>query len=245
MTSSDSSGDGSGGAGDPLPRWAAEAAPPVPDFEQLKAAVDRDIAREHGPAAWLRSRSTPARLALAAVAVALLGGGTLLSSARPDLAVYPLGRMLVLLLALAGSIALMGTLALWPMHRPAPPRGFTRAAIFGAALGLLVLYLLPAAHVDHPASLQAPGAQSLLVRALPCLAMGSAVALAGFLLLRALDRGGARRALLMAASGGLAANLLLQLHCPVTAPEHMLLGHLGVIALLLGMAALVERALPR
>lgn len=245
MATSDSSGDGSARASDELPRWAAGAAPALPDFEQLRAALEQDIAAERGPRAWLRSRSTPQRLAIVAATVALLAVGTLLASARPDLAVYPLGRMLLLLLALAALIALEAALSLWPLHWPAPPRWLARGAILAAPLGLLALYLLPAAHVDHPASLQAPGMRGLLARALPCLAVGSVVALAGYLLLRALDRGGVRRALLMAASGGLAANLLLQLHCPVTAPEHMLVGHLGVSLLLLGVVALVERALRR
>jgi hypothetical protein len=245
MGSTDSSSDGSTRTGDELPRWAAEAAPPLPDLEQLRAALEQDIARERGLGAWLRSRSTPVRLTIAGLAVALLGVGTALFAGRADLSVYPLGRMVLLLVAIAALIACEVTLSLWPMHRPAPPRWLARSAIAAAPLALLALYSLPAAHSNHPALLQESGASELFVHALPCLTVGSLVALAGFLLLRSLDRGGAARALSMAASGGLAANLLLQLHCSITAPEHMLVGHLGVILLMLAAIALVERALPR
>jgi hypothetical protein len=59
--------------------------------------------------------------------------------------------------------------------------------------------------------------------------IGSAVAAGIYAVLRGLDRGGTRRLPLMAACAGLAANLMLQLHCAVTAPTHLMLGHLGVV----------------
>jgi len=41
------------------------------------------------------------------------------------------------------------------------------------------------------------------------------------------------------------ANLLLQLHCPVTAPLHLLLGHLGAVFVFAGGVALAARTAPR
>ena len=77
--------------------------------------------------------------------------------------------------------------------------------------------------------------------ALRCLLIGSAVAAGMYAVLRGLDRGGSRRLLLMAACAGLAANLMLQLHCPKTAPLHLLLGHLGVVGVCFAAAWMLGR----
>jgi hypothetical protein len=212
---------------DELARFLAPDAAP-PELGALYAGLAEQIGRERGLRGWLRTRSTPARAALAAGAVLLAALGTALLWLRPDLHVYPVGRMALILgfgAALAGAQL---RLALWPLQRPAPRRWLAPALIVGAIFGLGGVYALPAAHVDHAASAQAPGSEALLVRAWPCLVIGLALAGACYALLWALDRGGSRRALIAAACSGVSANLLLQLHCPITAPAHLLLGHLGV-----------------
>jgi hypothetical protein len=103
---------------------------------------------------------------------------------------------------------------------------------------------MPPAHTVHPASLHAEGWPALLQRATPCLAIGLAIGALFYGVLALLDRGGSYRAPAMAVASGLAANLALQLHCPVTAPLHMVVGHLGV-ALLLVAAALFLRGRSR
>jgi hypothetical protein len=118
-------------------------------------------------------------------------------------------------------------------------------ATAGALLVLLAVYAMPAAHVAHPASMQARGWVALLHRAAPCLVIGVVLGAIVYAVLGLLDRGGTRRALVTAAASGLAANLALHLHCPVTAPLHMVLGHLGVAVVLVGAASLLERSAAR
>lgn len=224
-----------------LARWVRPDAMSAPDLNDLRLSLDTELAKERGPSAFLRSRSTPLRVLLLGVTLLGLALLTLLLRGRADLAVYPLPRMLLLVALMALWFLASAWLALWPLSRPALPSGLLKGFIaFGPVL-LLMLYSLPAAHTDHVASLQPPGTVALLLRALPCLAFGAVIAAGTYSLLRAFDRGGQRANLLMASAGGLAANLLLQLHCPVTAPEHMLVGHLGAALAVLGAVWLTGR----
>jgi hypothetical protein len=230
-------------SGGPLP-----GAPP--DLDELFALVEQRLAEERGVRAWLRSRSTAVRIALSLASLALLAAPMALAWARPDLAVYPVFRLGLGMLVIIALLALQLLLVLRPLSRPPLPAWASQAAIASALVGLVVLYALPPAHLAHPASLQPPGWPALIERALPCLGFGLAFGLVSYGLLRLFDRGGTRatrRALLAAAYGGLVANLLLLLHCPVTAPAHLLVGHLGVAVLLLlgvGLAAQTVRAPP-
>jgi hypothetical protein len=212
-----------------------------PDLDELFAGVEQQLAGERGVRAWLRSRSTGARLAFCAASLALLVAAVALGWARPDLAVYPVFRLAIGMLVIVVMLGVQLALALRSLSRPPLPAWVSPAAIAGAPIALVALYGLPAPHASHPASVQAPGWQALISRALPCLTFGLIFALASYALLRALDRGGTdptRRALLAAAYGGLVANLLLMLHCPITATDHLMVGHLGVaVLLLLGVAA--------
>jgi hypothetical protein len=157
------------------------------------------------------------------------------------MAVYPAARMAAALLVLGAGFAISLLLALRPLQRPGVPGRTVVLAISAVLVGVLVLYGLPAAHLAHPSSLHEPGALSVLRRAIPCLAIGVAIGVAVYGLLALLDRGGSRRAPVMAIAAGLAANLALQLHCPITAPLHMIVGHLGVALLLLAGAVLIAR----
>lgn len=204
-------------------------------FEEL----DRRIACERGLSAWLRSRPTwqRATLALAVIAApALLVAETQL---RPDMSVYPTSRMATMLLSLTVLLAFTLAVALRPLQRPAPAPLLTSLTVVGSLLGLLGLSLLPEAHHAHPASLvHGQGVLAQLLRAAPCFVIGLLVGSVIYALLVALDRGGHRRDTLFALCSGLAANLSLQLLCPVTAPVHMVLGHFGVALGLLVLARL-------
>src|SRR5262245_11112075 len=83
------------------PPWAAEDEAAALDLERLQAELQNKLALERGPAAWLRSRSTPVRGMLAGGAVALLVVGTMALRLRPDYALYPPGRMLAVLALVA------------------------------------------------------------------------------------------------------------------------------------------------
>jgi hypothetical protein len=147
-------------------------------------------------------------------------------------------------LCVVGALALLSMAsALWSLSWRPMPEFWKKLLVLGTPSSLLLLYSLPAAHTAHPASIQAAGLGPLLMRALPCLLVGSAVAAGTFLLLRAFDRGATRSAPLCAACAGLYANFLLQLHCSVTTPAHMLLGHLGVALLAFAWALVLGRLL--
>ena len=222
-------------------RGPTPGAAPAPELEGLFAALDTDLRRERGLAAFLRARSTGQRVMLAAgasAAVVLAAGAWFV---RPDVVVYPAGRMAAVVLIAVSAFAASLALALRPTQRPAAPSWAAPAGAGAAVLGLMAVYLMPALPVLDPAHLQAPGLDAALHRALPCLGIGLVVAGALFAVWTLLDRGGARRGLAAAAAAGLTANLVLQLHCPITAPAHLLLGHLGVALVMLGAAIAARR----
>lgn len=224
-------------------RWDDSSAGGVPglNLDQLHAELQGKIAAERGIGAWLRSRPTPVRAMLAGLVLSLVVIVTMGSWLRPDFDVYPQGRMLAVLTSIAGLIAVELVLVLWPLQLPAAPRWLMVAAVVGAPLGLLFWYGAPPAHTDHPRSMAPSGAAALLTGAARCLVVGSAVAAGVYALIRGLDRGGTNRLLLMAACAGLSANLMLQLHCPMTHPGHLVIGHLGVVAVCFGVAAWLDR----
>ena len=217
--------------------WTAEDGSAGLDLDRMQAELQGQLARERGIAAWLRSRPTPVRATLAGLVLGLLVVTTMLLWPRPDYTVYPPARMLLALAPIAGLLAVELVLVMWPLQLPAAPRWLVNAALIGPPLVLAGLYALPPAHTDHPRSLVPDGFGSMLAGTVRCLVVGSLLGAGVFALFRALDRGGARRRLLMAAGAGLAANLLLQLHCAVTAPSHLLIGHFGVLALCFAVAA--------
>jgi hypothetical protein len=217
-----------------------EAEPSPADLDALFRQCEQSVTAERGLRAWLRARSTAQRRALASAVAVAFAALASFAFGRPDMDVYPAARMAAVLIALAAGVALSLQLAMRPLHRPALSARAAATAVAATLLGVLLLYALPAAHSAHPASLHAEGWQVLLQRATPCLAIGLAIGAVFYGVLALLDRGGSYRAPAMAAAAGLAANLSLQLHCPVTAPLHMVVGHLGV-ALLLVAAALLLR----
>jgi hypothetical protein len=211
------------------------------NLEKMHAELEGKIAREQGFAAWLRSRPTPVRAMLASFVLCVIVVGTMAIWLRPDFDVYPAGRMQAVLLSIAGLIVLELVLVLWPLQLPAAPPWLMGAAVICAPIGLFFWYSAPAAHLAHPRSIPAEGVGTSAWHAVRCLVVGSIVAGGFYALLRGLDRGGTNRLLLMAACAGLAGNLLLQLHCPMTSPMHLVIGHLGVVVLCFGFAVWRER----
>lgn len=212
----------------------------------LLEALRQDLARERHPLARLRSLSTPTRVALALVGgLAVLALGLL--KLRPDIHDYPVLR-LVLELGSLGLVGLgVGWLWLRPLHRPPLP-GWLAAALALLALALpWVISALPAAHTADPASLAGAG-DDLVRRAVACFVYGSLIALPLALLLALLGRGARRRvrlALLPAAAGALAGLVSLNLHCPLTAPVHLLAGHAPIVLVAVLLAAAIHRVARR
>jgi hypothetical protein len=194
----------------------------------------------------LRALSTRVRVAIALGVAAVIVLATLLLTPRPELALYPVGRMALVVggFGLLLALALRG--ALRPLHRPGP--GAWGACLLAAAAGAaaLLFALLPEAHVLLPHTAPRPH-ETLWDRARPCLAFGLATGLPVFLALRALDRGAHHASWLTAVALGVTGNLALQLHCPLTNADHLLAGHASVIGVALAAAAVlaaVRRARP-
>jgi hypothetical protein len=234
--------DADGALEDELARLLEQTQGEAPQFDALFVGLSDRIANERGLRAFLRSRSTPVRTSIAVSTIFALVLLVLFAFLRRDIAVYPPTRMALVLSSVGALLAFSLLLSLRPMQRPALPSWTTPGLVASSMLLLLGLHSLPAAHLSHPASLvYGAGPTAQLLRATPCVIIGLWVGVPIYALLAALDRGGVGRSLVHAVTAGLAANFLLQLCCPVTAPVHMLVGHLGVALLLLAGCGLLWR----
>jgi hypothetical protein len=176
---------------------------------------------------WVR-RSTAA---LAAGLIVFFGG---VRALRPDIEDCSPLHLALGLGALVFLLALSAYEALRPLHRPALPPWKSGALIALTLASTFVLALIPPHHgpVDG-----AP----LLAHVTPCLFTGLLLGLPVYLLLRLLDRGSGAGALLAACAAGLAGDLALQLRCPRTDLEHLMLGHFLVALLFVGGLAAIRR----
>jgi hypothetical protein len=154
----------------------------------------------------------------------------------------PVDRVTLVLSVLGVLVALLVRLALRPLQAAPPSPGTVRVA---AAAGLIVPVVFALTPPDPiSASLAAPG---MLAATLSCFLFGALPGVLLVLVLRALDRNALRSsdaALIAAASGGLSGNAALELHCPSTAPLHLVLGHATVGAALV-LAVLAMRSFAR
>lgn len=225
-------------AGPALVRALDSPDPAGADLGPLKAALARRLERERGPLAWLRSRATPVRIVLALAAALVTLVAVLLLTPRADLATYPTGRMALALIPMLAGLAWLANDALRPMHLPPATRLRIGLALGAGLLIPLGLAIMPQAHTAHPASLVGMG-EDFWPRAVACFVFGLITGLPVLVIAQLADRGGGwlGRLLLALAVAGLAGNLALQLHCPITHPAHLLAGHASVgVALVLVMA---------
>jgi hypothetical protein len=199
---------------------------------------------DRSPAWWLRSRPTVVRRGIGLVVFAALAVLAIFALPRPDMGVYPVGRMAASLVGLGALLSLAIVTALRPLHEPAIGRGRGLLIVAAALLATLVVTGLPPAHHAHPASLGGTG-EELLTRAAPCLYFGLLVGLPVYVLVRLLDRGSMLGALLAASAAGLAANFVLQVHCPITATAHQVLAHFTVAAIFVAGIYVLEAVTDR
>lgn len=220
----------------PLPKVAIEPT----ELDALLEASSAQLTSERGVAAWLRERPTPQRNALAALAAVLTLSVAWFAVRRIDIQVYPTARMLLALGTL--TVVGMATLAaaLRPLFNPERP-GLRLFGLIGGLVLPVVLALLPMAHTAHPASLVGAG-DDLVRKALACFAFGTAFVLPLAALLVLLDRHSrrGRTLLLSVVTGGLVANAVLQLHCPITHSVHLFWGHatIGIVGAAVGFAVI-------
>lgn len=208
-------------------------APLLDEEEWLK--LERTLRAEVGVRAWLRSRSTSQRVAVAAscaiamVAIAALKPRTGLSIARWEVAAWSA------LFALAAVACLLLSLASLGRRRAATWLELTIAIV---ALASPVAYAtgLFAAVPEKPVA-------SVIRTAMACFIYGSVLALPFVAAARMLDRRerlSASGALFLCGAGGLVGNVALLLHCGINDHRHLLLGHAS-LGFAFGLVALFSR----
>jgi len=208
-----------------------------PSLDALRRRVDADLEKETGLLAGLRARPTAQRIGLVLTLIAVMVGITAGVTPRTDLADYPALRMAVVLLVLSGVTSAAVWRLLRPLHLPKPSITSTRLLLVAGVLAPTVAALWPVyGHVGNEAG---EGLQFALGCG-RCAAFGAvmgAPVLALATMLRRARVDGAAVVALAGVSAGLAGNLTLQLHCPITDPAHLVLAHAG-LALVLGVVAL-------
>lgn len=213
--------------------------PSEAEVERVRQEVDRLVADDRGLLARARSLPRGHRIALVAAVLLLEVGAVLLFAPRADLGAYPTGVLTVAVAVLLALGFVAGWRLLRPLHLPASGR-LMEGLLIGTGLSAAVaLALVPVRHTGAPAG----EGLAFWLACLRCLAFGGALGLpVGWIAggLRRSTVGGAAVAALAGLMAGLAGNLYLQLHCPITDPAHLLLGHAPLVALGAVVAAAVS-----
>jgi hypothetical protein len=212
---------------------AAGGAPLEPP-DDLFAELAEAVRHERGFTAWLRALPTPVRLFAALDSAAVFVLAMVLARPRWAFGPVPLFRVVPVVAVLAAELGVVLWLVLRPLQAAPPNRKLVLGSIFAGLLVPVLFALVPPG--ARPAA--APPPPEMTTAIVACFLFG---AVPGGLLvfaLRALDRnahGGTDVAVLAAVGGGLAGNAALELHCPSTAPVHLLLGHatLGIALVVL------------
>ncbi|MEM1415822.1 MAG: hypothetical protein AAGH15_13020 [Myxococcota bacterium] len=226
------------GREDPEP----ELAQGQPDFSALFADLRAQVEEaEARPSFRLKTQPTSVRRLISGSVFV----GLLLASVaylpREDLAAYPLPLLLTYLGSLGTLFVLTLFAALKPIHEPAlsaaKVHGLTALA-FAATCVLAVLP--PFAHQGFE-----PVVPDALFHAVPCMIFGFVVALPVYAIVRLVDRGNPLGRILAAAAAGLAANMILEVHCPIAGAAHRGLGHAAILGVLVLGVVIVERIASR
>lgn len=223
---------------------------PIPNADAAFAEIEARIARTERPGLWwFRARSTAIRrLVVWGVGIASVAF-CVVAFLRPDWAHYPGSRM---------AFALGGLAILWaactfagtrPIHVPPLSRTSIVTLVVIAISLVFALASLPAAHTAVPSAFP-PEGKTLIQHAGPCILFGLAFGVPVYLAVYVVNRGAYAANVLGLAAAGMLGNLALQLHCPITQPNHLLWGHASVAVLFLGTALIVRacwagRARPR
>ncbi|MEM9193737.1 MAG: hypothetical protein AAGF12_31470, partial [Myxococcota bacterium] len=214
----------------------AEEEGKAPDLGAMLAEIKGKVDKERGVLAWLRSRPTWLRGLIAVSVLALYPILDVVLRPRPDLEVYPAERLWMTFAALGLVGFAVALSSLRPLHRPPLPKALRWSLLAAAVLVPIIVAALPQAHAAHPAAIGGVGSE-LIPKAGTCFSFGAVVALPLFFLIRALDRGTSTLAIVLGAgAAGVGANLLLQNHCCITHPSHLLVGHASIAVLYVGIA---------
>jgi hypothetical protein len=174
-----------------------------------------------------RLRSLPSTTRWMLVCASLLAPVAIgLAKLRPDIAIYPSARLGFEICAFGGLALASCWFWLRPLYRAQPNNGVFLAVL---AAGLLAPWVIAMFSAVNPESGNALGRPAI------CFALGSAFAFPVIAVVGGLGRGGrgiSGFAILPALAGALAGLVGLELHCPNSAPIHLLTGH-APIALVL------------
>lgn len=217
-----------------LARALGDEAEPTPtEMDSMLTSVKLSVRQEVGPRAYVRSRSTNVRRALAGGALAGVAAFVAIASPRGDLATMGKLRLVAAMTLYSGLAFAAMHVALRPLTKPSGPDGPGRLLVVAGLATATGFALAPLASGE---SLTATG-MSFAPMVASCFGFGTVFALPLLVLGWALDRGGylvGSRLLLAGAAAGLAGNLFLELHCDVQLPAHLLMGHVTVVVALLG-----------
>lgn len=210
-----------------------------PEIERLLGNVEALVERDNGAVGKLRGLPTPGRWAIAATVVTALVGVVFALLRRENLEAVPTWYLALLAVSYIVPLTLLVGKVLAPLHRveSLPERS---DLVLVAAFVLPFLWaLLPPGALSHTA-------HTVAIKR-DCLALGIALGALTIVALRALDRAAdtePRTVPMVAAAGGLVANLALVLHCPQTRLLHLVLVHapIGLVLLFLYRRALSFRA---
>ncbi|MEM6296703.1 MAG: hypothetical protein AAGA54_35880, partial [Myxococcota bacterium] len=158
-----------------------------------------------------------------------------------DLGVYPGVRMVLDLGLLLIPLGFALIAFLRPLTQPELASWKRALLMVGGVVAVVLLAGLPAAHHDHPASLEGIG-EDFIPRARACFMFGTAFTALALFGLGALSRS---RWWLPGSLGiwasGLIGLIALYFHCPITHPSHLLFGHATVVLPVLALAWLLRR----
>jgi len=209
-----------------LGRRLAAAAPRTPaDLTAQVVATESLLAREHGPRAFLRSRSTRVRWTLCLTLAAGLLAGELL---RKRVVLHELGtsRWLAgLLLLIVLALLTRSSLRPLPLERSAA-RLRTMLALVAWTLPCMLLFA-----PEARAGAEDFSGGGFALRSLSCFGYGSALAAPSFALLYAFDRDERVSHRVLASGAGLVAvlsSLILLVHCPSSQRAHLIAGHFSI-----------------
>lgn len=210
------------------------------DIAALETRVKALLAEERGLLATLRSLRTRHRTLLVLVVSVSVTAGALALRPRADLAHYPALRMALTLAVLFALTASASWRLLRPLHLPRPRRSVSLLLALAGVSMPFFLSVIPLGHVGHPAG---EGAEFVLGCA-RCVGFGGLLGLPVLVLafaVRRADVDGAAIAALAGVAAGLTGNLILQVHCSITDPAHLLGGHALLLIILAGAAWLWRR----
>jgi hypothetical protein len=194
----------------------------------LWSALEERVAKEKGLRSWLRSRSTPVRVVVAALVAALV----VFVGGRPAPGATIEAPMLWLVAFAFAGVACVAVLVA-PLGRPRSPSS-VRMSLIVSAVALPLGYALVASNAGGSAS------TDFATRAFGCFAYGTVLALPFVLVVFSLERSERPSSSLLVGFGGaagLVANIALGLHCPNTGLGHLALGHAGIGLVLASLGA--------